>query len=521
MPKKKKKLGPIVARTVAHLQQQKAIKQRVNQQVRSRVASAVAASNIPIAPPPPMFYPGMQRPKMKRPKGRGGLLNRLAYESGLAGLAKWSGLNAENTGAALGGYLGGVPGSALGRRAGKMFRTVTGMGAYQYDPNLPPNEVPSFGGASLEDGELILCKREFIASLSESANNGGAFSIRTLRCNPGNALMFPWFSQIAANFEEWVPMGMIVMFVTLSSPINNSTTGGLGLGSVAMAADYDAYDTAPTSKQYLLQTWKVKEDRPSNPSRLEIECKPSMNTRKAYYIRTQDGVPGDLREYDLCSVFICTEGIPNATSIQILGDIYVTYKIKLRKPILTISQIPTPIQSNFSSSKFYFTAANATAALMFGNTVEFFQQGAYSAGYIDGGLVTTPTIGPIGGFAMYINSASAGSVVNSLVLKNFSGSSMVLIISYQIKGASTTLTTAPSLTSWGSNFSSFNLFANADKFTSNTGGTNTIASITVCATLASSDPSSSPNINGKMLFGSSFTVPGTLAAVTLQIIRIG
>ncbi len=464
-----------------------------------------------IQPRPIVMAPPI--PKKEKKKMKKGIVRQIMSEVGLAGMSKALGFNAESIGAAAGGYLMGAPGIALGRRAGKAFRTVTGLGAYNYSPTLPPNEVPSFGGMSLEDGELVLCKREFISSLVEPANNAGAFIIRTLKVNPGNPLMFAWFSQIAANFEEWVPLGMIVMYVTLSSPINNS--GGLGLGSVAMAADYDAYDTAPTSKQYLLQTWKVKEDRPSNPIRLEIECKPSMNTRKAFYIRTNDSVPGDLREYDLCNVFIATEGIPNSSSQQILGDLYVTYRIKLRKPILTLTQVPSPPSTSVGMINLYFNAVNVSASNLFGVTSQaIVTSGSVTSGYLDGGFNAAVPSNSIPGLVVYLNHTNSGSTTNSLAFS--SPINMTLLVIYIVKGASTALTTAYSST-LGSGLTAASLFCGDSTASTPAGATSTIqAFVQAFAYVLGSAPIS----DHRVTLATSVTIPGTQTAATLQIIRI-
>jgi len=51
---------------------------------------------------------------------------------------------------------------------------------------------------------FIVSHREYIQDINSST----AFVGIADYINPGNSTLFPWLSQVAQNFEQWVPRGM-------------------------------------------------------------------------------------------------------------------------------------------------------------------------------------------------------------------------------------------------------------------------------------------------------------------------
>lgn len=139
--------------------------------------------------------------------------------------------------------------SGLGKLALKYGPTVysgisklSGFGDYT---GLKAAQVPTIQNTSIG---CIVRHREYVGDLQSSVGFvNGAYLI-----NPGNPTLFPWLANIAANFEEWIPRGMIMEFRTMSSDtVVNVATGSPSLGSVIMATDYNIYNPAFTTKQQM------------------------------------------------------------------------------------------------------------------------------------------------------------------------------------------------------------------------------------------------------------------------------
>lgn len=235
----------------------------------------------------------------------------------------------------LGGAYFGAPGigTALGRLAGKGVGWITGTGDYVTNfQGISQNACtsPSFSG----NENTIISKREYLCDITSGAIVGtsSGFTIQTFPINPGQSETFPWLSNIAGNYEQYDIMGMVFEFKSTSG----DTTGvNTSLGSVIMATAYDPTKPAFTSKFQMEDYFFASSFKPSTSALHAIECKNSTApTGGLLYTRTGDStVSGtDLRWSDFGTFFIATQGMPNAGTN--LGELWVSYKIKLSKPRL-------------------------------------------------------------------------------------------------------------------------------------------------------------------------------------------
>lgn len=231
------------------------------------------------------------------------------------------------------GYTG-PPGGFKRRRmnpSSVMGSSIRGFGAYSGIRGLrqgtsPPSVRNSPYGT-------IVRHREYIGDVPSSA----AFVIAALSINPGLPGTFPWLSQVAENFEEWVPRGIIFEYKTMSSNAVVSTNANAALGTVIMATEYNVANPVFGNKQQMENyEWATSAD-PSRTQIHPVECSKSQNPLGTFFVRTTANPAGtDLRFYDLGLFQIASQGMQSNQTL--IGELWVSYEIELRKPRILTGQ---------------------------------------------------------------------------------------------------------------------------------------------------------------------------------------
>nr|QKV51048.1 putative capsid protein [Crucivirus sp.] len=210
---------------------------------------------------------------------------------------------------------------------------VMGYGAYRKKKGgsrilsgNPPTVQNSAGG-------FIVRHREYIGDL----NTSQAFTNYSFPLNPGIGAAFPWLSQVAQQFEEWVPRGILFQFKSTSSDAVVSTNANAALGTVIMATEYNPYNGAFANKQQMENYEWAKSCKPSQSMLHQVECASSKNVQKAYFVRTGAVATGqDQRLYDLGSFQIASVGMQSNGAA--CGELWITYEIELRKPRIQVGE---------------------------------------------------------------------------------------------------------------------------------------------------------------------------------------
>jgi len=248
-----------------------------------------------------------------------------------------------------GGFLGDVfskAGSWLGGVAGNALGGLVGLGAYRTKQNtlLTDTGPPLVNGG---DGSITITKREFLTDVSSTIN----FTVSNYAINPGLVGTFPWLSSLVANFEEWTPLGILFQYKSTSGSAIASTNNALG--TVIMATNYDVDDPLFVSKQQM-EDYEFATSCSSAGNMLHpIECAPGKNVLSNLYTRISAVPSGqDSRFYDLGNFQIATVG-QQANGV-VIGELWVTYHIKLSKPRLT------SLSDVASIDHFQFTQTGAT-----------------------------------------------------------------------------------------------------------------------------------------------------------------
>jgi len=171
----------------------------------------------------------------------------------------------------------------------------------------------------------VIEEDEYIGDVNGSVN----FATTSYSCNPGQATTFPWGSKIAQLYEEY-DFDYLEFYYT--AEVSGYASQGQ-TGVVILSFDYDAADSAPTTKQQVENTKPhTIPCLPSTPVvRLVVDC---SNARKcvAKYVRPGAAPANtDIKTYDIGNLYVTTQGQAGTTNI---GELHVRYRCRFREPIL-------------------------------------------------------------------------------------------------------------------------------------------------------------------------------------------
>nr|AQU11778.1 capsid protein [Cruciviridae sp.]AQU11780.1 capsid protein [Cruciviridae sp.] len=225
--------------------------------------------------------------------------------------------------------LGGALGAGIGNVAGSLFHSITGLGEYKVAKNTlmmdPPPVVNPVG-----NGGTVVKHREYLGDIISSPT-ANTFQLQSFALNPAQDGTFPWLSQIAANYEQWCPEGIIFEFRSMSADALNSVN--TALGTVIMATSYNATSPVFASKSEMENYEYGSSCKPSQSMFHPIECARQETVLSDLYTRSAPLALGqDLRFYDLGLFQIATAGF-QGTSVN-CGELWITYEVSLLKPKL-------------------------------------------------------------------------------------------------------------------------------------------------------------------------------------------
>lgn len=240
--------------------------------------------------------------------------------------------------AVVNGFIDGVSmsGTPTSLMAGlKLAQSViTGSGAYTTNyASVTQNAcmIPNFKGSD----STVISKREYIGDIVSGSMSGlsTAFTSQSYPLNPGQNSPFPWLSMIASNYEQYDILGMVFEFKSTSGDATGVNTS---LGTVIMATQYDPTKPGFQSKLEMEDYFFSTSCKPSSSMLHAVECKNSLSpTSGLLYTRTGALTGADLRWTDFGKFTVATQGMPNAGTN--LGELWVSYKVKLMKPRLPIT----------------------------------------------------------------------------------------------------------------------------------------------------------------------------------------
>jgi hypothetical protein len=194
-----------------------------------------------------------------------------------------------------------------------------------------------------------MSKREYVTRVV-SPPTPGDFSNGSYSINPGLSGVFPFMSQIAANYDEYEFKHLVFHY---KPTISRASQSG-AMGSILLACNYNA--GAPKFDDYreMIEYMGAMECRICDEAVFGVECDPSKRAGKATeYVRTgMVPVGEDIKTYDLGLFQIATADISASDypAGTLLGHLFVEYEIVLGKPKLFTALGKTILMDKFRSN---------------------------------------------------------------------------------------------------------------------------------------------------------------------------
>ena len=191
--------------------------------------------------------------------------------------------------------------------------------------------VPKF---AVDSNSVTISNVEYVKDIY-APGSPSPFNIATLALNPGLPAAFPWLSQIAANYQEYELLQCIYTYKTTVADFASSSGQ---VGQVVMATQYNPSIPAFADKETMMMYDGAASCKTSMSMLHGVECDPVKlaATTGRKYIRTGN-VPAseDLKEYDQGVLNIAVLNPPVTYLGQVLGELWVSYTVCLKKPRLS------------------------------------------------------------------------------------------------------------------------------------------------------------------------------------------
>jgi len=215
-------------------------------------------------------------------------------------------------GYATGGPMGAVQGSG-----------ILGQGAYSMDTNDLVNGAPGS-----DDDSMVYSNSEYITDIT-CPSVVGSFINTPWYLNPGLQSVFPWLSQIVANYEEYEFLQLLFEY---RSTIDASTVGNGQTGTLLMSTQYNATSTPFSDKEAMLQYFGSQSGKLTQNAIHGVECDPEKLNDKRLYVRSGPVPLGeDAKSYDHGIFNMAIIGAPANFANQQIGELWVTYTVRCRK----------------------------------------------------------------------------------------------------------------------------------------------------------------------------------------------
>lgn len=206
--------------------------------------------------------------------------------------------------------------------------------------------VPSFGeGGSIggAEGSLTIRHAEYIGNIlgnsyvSGSSGPVNQFQNTTFAINPALETTFPWLSQVAQNYDEYTMISCVYTYRTM---VTDFAANSGQVGQVYMAAQYNNNDTPFQTTRAFLDYASAVSGKTSQTIMMGLECDPSkISMPGGKYTRTGPALPGvDLNTLDSGILNIAVVGTPESYANQIMGQLWVSYVVQVRKPKSFVNQ---------------------------------------------------------------------------------------------------------------------------------------------------------------------------------------
>lgn len=301
---------------------------------------------------------GMPKKGSKPPKIKGkGSYKQVAKKAVAAVNSQQAGKIAAKIGQSIGtalgskigmGKEGGAAGAMLATKAhtviGKKLQKLIGRGDYSLEGSQTsvnslikgnPSAYSSFGD---NHAETVVEYREYIGDLATGTvtpqtagtllGSDTNLFYQTFNVNPGDPTVFPWFNKIATRYEEYRFDGLIFEYVSTTSPYNTNSA----MGEVIITSQDNVTATELTTRQSMFNTEMCCTGRLDRNIMYGVEC--AQQAQKWYYVKGNASAATPANLQDFVKVYFASQVAATFPSDSVLGEIWVTYRVRLRGPVM-------------------------------------------------------------------------------------------------------------------------------------------------------------------------------------------
>lgn len=192
--------------------------------------------------------------------------------------------------------------------------------------------------APTETGEVLLSHTEFVSKVYGPTT--AEFENTAYDLNPGLDRAFQWLSAVAGSFTSYE---FIQLAFTFKSTVSEFTTTTGTVGTVNFAVQYDFHDPAFTTFEAMSGDISFVSVPTTEGMCVGIECDPKKLPRAGgdniKFIRCLGLRPDDQQiNFDHARLNIATDGFPSVLFNQPIGELWVSYTCRLRRPNLDSMQ---------------------------------------------------------------------------------------------------------------------------------------------------------------------------------------
>ena len=261
--------------------------------------------------------------------------------------------------------------AASGYMGRGMYRTNMPRNPFEYD-RPSRNQLISGGAANTPvmqssgyDGSLMVSHRELVQEVygagTVGATTPSGFEVTTLTVNPGLERVFPWLSQLAANFEEYEIHQCVFEYEGRKMV---GTTDELTIHGTVTAAHKFNFKAQEFQDKHEMQSYPHANQTQAHQSLAHgVEADPGKIVGDGHKFVRLGGLlaTDDQRDYDHCKFSLAQSNIPAELAAKEIGCLYVAYTVKLMKPklhanrglaIKTFRAVTTPGVTLSSTNKY-------------------------------------------------------------------------------------------------------------------------------------------------------------------------
>lgn len=193
------------------------------------------------------------------------------------------------------------------------------------------NYSPRYTAANDETGSIMVTKREYVTDIFGPTV---PFENQVYALNPALASTTDWLSQLASNFEQYEFIQLVAEYRSTTTDIGSSTNGQCG--TVIMTTNYNAAAPNFTDKVTMMEYQGSQSCKTTEHMIHGVECdREKVALGHTLYTRSGPVPTGqDPKTYDHGTLQVGIANIPAGFENQVLGELWLYYKVKLSVPKL-------------------------------------------------------------------------------------------------------------------------------------------------------------------------------------------